>query len=330
MSKLRLSVAMGDYDRTRPLADGGVPIDGVDPVFLSPTHEEIFFRAFRNEEFDICELSLSSFVIKVSNGDCPYVGIPAFPSRTFRHTSIYIRTDRGIRSAADLAGRRIGVPEYQLTAIVWARALLDELFGVKPSAVRWVRGGMEQASRAEKIKINLPPDIRLEDIPENATLNAMFEAGEIDALIAPRPPSCYRNKHPHVGLLFPDMTGPATEYYEKTRVFPIMHLIGVRRSLVGAHPWLPAVVLKAFEQAKTVAVARLEDFAALKVTLPFIEAHLKETRKLMGRDFWAYGIEPNRVTLENFLLHHHAQGLSQRLVQVSELFHPTTYESAKL
>ena len=200
MSRLPLSVAIGDYDRVRPLVDGSVQIDGVDPVFMLLEPEEIFFRAFRHADFDICELSMSSFTVKTANGDCPYVGVPVFPSRAFRHNSIYIRADRGIARPEDLKGKRIGVPEYQVTANVWTRAVLEDEHGVKPSDVTWVRGGYEQAGRIEKIALDLPRDVRVEDAPEGATISGMLADGAIDAVIGPRAPSCF-GRHPQVRWL---------------------------------------------------------------------------------------------------------------------------------
>ena len=329
MTKLSLSVAVGDYDRTRPLADGTVRIDGVAPVIMNLSPEEIFFRAFRQAEFDICELSLSSFTVKTAAGDCPYVGVPVFLSRAFRHTAIYVRTD-SIREPADLKGKTIGVPEYQLTANVWARALLEDEFGVKPSDIEWVRGGMEETGRLEKIPITLPSDVRLSEIPPGKTLSAMLADGEIDGIIAPRVPSCFAWGHPHVGWLFPDPTAAAADYFTRTGIFPIMHLLGIRRTLVEQHPWLPAAALKAFEQAKQEALARLGDTSATKITLPFVEEQLKKARDLMGEDFWSYGVNANRKTLDTFLRHHHAQGLSSRRVTVEELFHPSTLETFKV
>ena len=173
-NKLDLSVAVGDYDRTRPLIDGAVRIDGVDPIFMTLSPEEIFFRAFRSAEFDISELSLSSFTVKTAQNDCPYVGIPVFLSRAFRHTAIYVRKDR-IKKPEDLKGKKIGLPEYQLTANVWARAILQDDYGVKPSDVHWVRGGIEQPGRPEKITLNLPKDVRLENAPVGKTISAMLE-----------------------------------------------------------------------------------------------------------------------------------------------------------
>jgi len=328
MAKLNLSVAVRDYDRTRPLSDGLVQIDGVDPVFMALDPEEIFFRAFRHAEFDICELSLSSFTVKTAQGTCPYVGVPAFVSRAFRHTSIYVRTDR-IKQPADLKGKKVGVPEYQLTANVWARAILEDDHGVKPSDIHWIRGGLEEAGRLEKIAITVPKNVRLDDAPEGRTLSSMLEAGEIDAFIGPRVPSGF-GRHPNIGWLFADPVAAAKEYYKRTGIFPIMHLVGVRRTLVEQHPWLPGAVFKAFSQAKDKAVDMLADPSASKATLPFLEERVAQARALMGDDFWPYGFEANRKTLEAFLRHHHAQGLSSRLVKPEELFHTGTLESFKI
>jgi len=329
MSKLSLSLAVGPYDRTRALIDGSVQIDGVDAVGMTLSPEEIFFRALRHAEFDICELSLSSFTVKTAQGGGPYVGVPAFVSRAFRHTSIYVRKDR-IKAPADLKGRRIGVAEYQLTANVWARALLAEDHAVEPSDSIWVRGGLEEPGRPEKIAVMLPASVRLEAAPAGASLNGMLVAGEIDAIISPRVPSCHARGEAHVGWLFDDPTAAALAYYRRTRIFPIMHMVGVRRSLAERHPWLPAAVLKAFTQAKALALARLADTAATKVMLPFVEEQLRSARELLGEDYWSYGLAVNQGALENFLRHHHAQGLSQRLLAAGELFHPSTHETVKV
>jgi len=328
MAKLNLSVAVGPYDRTRPLIDGAVDIDGVNPIFMALSPEEIFFRAFRHAEFDICELSLSSFTVKTAQGNCPYVGVPAFVSRTFRHTSIYVRTDR-IKKPADLKGKKVGVPEYQLTANVWARAILEDDHGVKPSDIQWVRGGIEDADRPEKISINLPSDVKLEDAPRGKSISALLGEGVIDGFIAPRPPALPKNT-PNVGWLFSDPVAAAKEYYKRTGVFPIMHLVGVRRALAEQHPWLPGAVFKAFDQSKKHALDLLSDTSATKVTLPFVEERLMEARALMGEDFWSYGVAPNRKALETFLRHHHAQGLSPRLMTPEEMFHPGTQEIFKV
>ena len=326
MAKLQLSVAMGDYDRTRALLDGRVQIDGVDPVYMTLYPEEMFFRAMRSQEFDICELSFSSYTVKTANGDCPYIAVPVFLSRAFRHTSIYVRKDR-IHQPVDLKGKRIGVPEYQLSANVWARAILQDDYGVHPEDVTWVRGGIETPGRPEKIALKLPPGVKLESAPADTTISDMLDRGEIDGFMAPRPPSAHVLANPNVGWLFEDPTATAKDYYKRTQVFPIMHVVGVRKTLAEQHPWLPGAVFKAFSQSKAAALEALSDTSATKVTLPFVEEQLKAARETMGEDYWSYGVAPNRQTLETFLRHHHAQGLSDRLVAVDELFHPSTYES---
>ncbi len=329
MAKLSLSVAVGDYDRTRALIDGSVAIDGVDPVYMPLVPEEIFFRAFRAAEFDICELSLSSYAIKTAQGDCPYVAVPAFVSRAFRHNAVYVRTDR-IKKPADLKGKKVGVPEYQLTANVWARAFLDDDYGVTPADIHWIRGGITQPGRPEKLTIKLPAGVRLDNAPEGATISALLEAGEIDGFIAPRPPSRIEKDHPHIGWLFPDPVAAAKDYFKRTGLFPIMHVLGIRRALAEQHPWLPGAVLKAFERAKQLAVEELADTTVAKVTLPFVEEMLRDARAFMGEDFWSYGVAPNRKVLDYFLGQHHRQGLSSRRLAVDELFHPATYETFKV
>jgi 4,5-dihydroxyphthalate decarboxylase len=329
MGKLRLSVAMGDYDRTRALLDGRVQIDGVNPVYMTLAPEETFFRALRQQEFDVSELSLSSYVIKASRGECPYVAVPVFLSRAFRHTAIWVRKDR-IRSPQDLKGKRVGLPEYQLTANVWARAILQDDHGVHPRDITWVRGGIQTPQRPEKIQLTLPADVRIEDAPVDRTISELLDAGDIDGFMAPRPPAGAAVRNPQVRWLFDDPTAAATDWYRRTGIFPIMHVVGVRNTLAKRHPWLPAALLKAFTQAKAAALDALADTSATKVTLPFVEEQLKAARETLGDDYWSYGVAGNEVTLRVFLHHHHGQGLSVRAMSVAELFHPATYESHRI
>lgn len=330
MSKLKLSIAMGDYDRTRAIYDGRVMIDGVDPTCMLLSPEEMFFRAFRHQAFDISELSISSYSISVARGEPHYVAIPVFLSRAFRHTSIYVRNDRGINTPADLRGRRIGIAEYQLSANVWFRGILEEEYGVKPSEIAWVRGGMDTPGRPEKIKVELPKDIKMVEASEGATLNQMLIDGEIDGFVGPRSPRCFDERHPKIGRLFADTVAEAEAYYRKTSIFPIMHVLGVRRSLAQEHPWLPGALMKAFAQSKKLSEAALSDTSATKVTMPFVEDNLVRAHALMGPDIWPYGLDANRKTLDKFLEYHKAQGLSPRKVEVEELFHPATIESYSL
>lgn len=326
MAKLQLSVAMGDYDRTRALYDGRVQIDGVDPVYMLLNPEEMFFRAMRSRDFDIAELSFSSYLVRHAQGDCPYIAVPVFLSRAFRHTSIYVRRDR-IQHPADLKGRRVGLPEYQLTANVWARAILQDDYGVRPEDITWVRGGIDTPGRPEKIALQLPPGVKVEAAPEGTTISELLDRGEIDGFIGPRPPNRVALRNPNIGWLFDDPTAEAKDYYRRTQVFPILHVVGIRKELAQAHPWLPAAVVKAFTASKAQALELLSDTSATKVTLPFVEEQLKAARASLGEDYWSYGVQAARKTLEAFVRHHHAQGLSRRLMAVEELFHPATYET---
>lgn len=317
---------MGDYDRNRALYDGRVQIDGCDPVYMLLNPEEMFFRAMRSRDFDVTELSFSSYLVKHSKGESPYIAVPVFLSRAFRHTSIYVRKDR-IKKPEDLKGCRIGIPEYQLTAIVWARSILQDDYGVHPEDVTWVRGGIDTPGRPEKIKLDLPAGVKVESAPEGKTISDLLDEGSIDAFIAPRPPSGAAMHNPNVAWLFDDPTAIAKDYYRRTGIFPIMHVVGIRKELAQQHPWLPGAVFKGFSESKTKALELLADTSATKVTLPFVEEQLKAARETLGEDFWSYGVAPNRKTLEAFLHHHHAQGLSAKKVALDELFHPSTYES---
>ncbi|MGR3455500.1 ABC transporter substrate-binding protein [Pseudooceanicola sp.] len=330
MSDLKLSLAMGNYDRTRAIVDGRVKIDGVDPIPMLLSPEEMFFRAFRHQAFDVSELSLSSYSISVARGEPHYIAVPVFLSRAFRHTSVYIRTDRGIDTPEDLKGKRIGIAEYQLSANVWVRGILEEDFGVKPSDVTWVRGGMDTPGRPEKIKVDLPEDVIVEAAPEGATLNQMLMDGEIDGFVGPRWPRCFAEGHPHVGRLFRDSVGAAEDYYRRTKIFPVMHVLGLRRALAEEHPWLPAALMKGFAEAKRIAQDALQDTSATKVTMPFVEDNLNRAQALMGQDPWTYGVPGNAHTLDKFLGYHAAQGLSPRRVKIEELFHPSTLEAYSL
>lgn len=330
MTNLKLSVATGDYDRTRPIFDGRVQIDGVDPVCMLLSPEEMFFRAFRHKDFDISELSLSSYCVTVARGDPHYIGIPVFLSRAFRHTSVYIRLDRGIDKPEDLAGKRIGIAEYQQSANVWARGILEQEYGVKPADITWVRGGMDTPGRPEKLKLDLPPEIGIEQAPDGVTLNEMLADGDIDGFIGPRWPRCFDEGHPQVGRLFSDSIAVASEHYRRTRIFPIMHLVGLRRELAEQQPWLPAALVKAFSAAKELALTALSDTSATKMTMPFVEDNLSVVKRLMGENYWPYGVADNVHVLDAFCDMHFRQGLSPRRLEVDELFHPSTYEAYSL
>jgi 4,5-dihydroxyphthalate decarboxylase len=293
---------------------------------LSP--EETFHRAFRFQEFDIAEISLSSHVATVSNGAANYVGIPVFLSRVFRHSGIYIRTDR-ISRPEDLRGMRIGVPEYQQTANVWARGILKDEYGIEPSEIKWRNGGLEVPGRTERTRLQLPPTIDLQSIPKDQTLSGMLESGELDGIISPREPQCFSKGRPDIGRLFPDYRPLEEAYFQKTRIFPIMHLIGIRKDIAERHPWLAVSLCKAFDKARELALEELGMIGRLSVMLPWCVSELQRTREIMGRDFWPYGLEANKAQLQAFARYSCEQGLSATTVNAEDLFAPSTLELSK-
>jgi 4,5-dihydroxyphthalate decarboxylase len=330
MSKLRLSLACWNYDRTRALMDGSVRPDGIDLTYLSLPVEETFFRMLRHREFDAAEMSLSSYAVSLARDPGRFVAIPVFPSRFFRHSCIYVNAHAGIREPRDLIGRRIGTPEYQMTAPVWIRGILAEHYGVPVDSVTYFTGGEEEPGRDEKIALDLPPGIRVERIGCAQTLAAMLDAGEIDALHTARMPSTFRAGNPNVRRLFDEYPRVEQQYFIDTGIFPIMHTVVIRRDVYEANRWIAQSLYKAFAEAQRRTYEDLYVTAALKAMLPWLTAHVEEARALMGGDYWPYGFARNRATLATFLRYHHAQGLSKRLLDPEELFAPETLESFKI
>ena len=330
MSKLPLTLACWNYDRTRALADGRVTPDGIDLTYLNLGPEETFFRMLRHREFDVAELSLSSYTLSRFREDQPFIAIPIFPSRYFRHSCIYVNTASGIREPKDLIGKRVGNPEYQMTAPVWIRGILSDEYGVPVSRVTYLSGGEEQPGRTEKIPLSLPPEIRLESIPPDRTLSHMLETGEIDALYTARAPSSFFHSPGKVRRLFPDYPSVEREYFRKTRIFPPMHIIAIRRDVYERNRWVVQSLMKAFLAAQREVHSGLRETGALMHMLPWLTSHVEETEALMGRDFWPYGYESNVHALTTFLRYHHEQGLSKRLLAPQEIFAPESLEAYKI
>lgn len=327
---LRVTLSCWNYDRTRALADGRVRPDGIDLNYITLPVEETFFRMLRHREFDACEMSLSSYAVSLSRENPPFVAIPVFPSRMFRHSGIYISTKSGIREPKDLIGRRVGNPEYQLTAQVWIRGLLADEYGVDHRSMSYLTGGAETPGREEKLKLDLPADIRIQPIGPTQTLSQMLADGEIDAMYAPRAPSTLRTRPDDVARLFPDYVTAERAYWRKTRLFPIMHTVVIRRELYEANRWMATSLHKAFVEAQRFVYEDLQEIAALKTMLPFQAAWAEETRREMGDDWWPYGFAPNRAVLDTFLGYHHEQGLSRRRLKPEELFVPETLEAFRI
>jgi 4,5-dihydroxyphthalate decarboxylase len=330
MVEVPITIACGNYDRTRAIRDGRVQVEGCAVTYLPLYPEEIFFRAFRYQEFDVSELSFSSYIRTVAAGTSAYAGIPAFVSRLFRHSGIYVRADAGIREPGDLRGKRAGLPEYQITAVVWMRGMLQHEYGVKPTEIHWRSGGQEEAGRDERTPLKPIAGLDLKPIGREQTLVGMLRDGELDALFTARAPSSFLRGEPHIRRLFPDTRAAEQAYYKKTGMFPLMHLVGIRKSLVEKYPWLPSSVYKAFCEAKALAMADLLDINALMVTLPWLIAETEATTALMGGDFWAYGIHENRREIAALTQYAHEQGLIDRKVSAEELFHPSMFEISKV
>jgi 4,5-dihydroxyphthalate decarboxylase len=330
MAKLQLTLACWNYDRTRALLEGRVQPDGIDLNYLSLPVEETFFRMIRHQEFDIAEMSLSSYAVSLFTPERPFVAIPVFPSRSFRHSCIYVNARSGISEPKDLMDKKVGCPEYQLTAPVWIRGILSDDYAVPVSSVTYYTGGQEEKGRPEKQKINLPSNIRIERIGPDQTLSSMLASGELDALYTPRMPSSFRRGAGQVKRLFQDFAQIERDYFRRTRIFPIMHTVVIRRELYERNRWVAQSLFKAFCAAQRETYEDLNETAALKVTLPWLTAHVEETRREMGEDFWPYGFQQNSQTLATFLRYSHEQGLSKELLTPEDLFAPETLESFRV
>jgi 4,5-dihydroxyphthalate decarboxylase len=328
-SKLRLTMSCWDYDRTRALMESRVTFDGIELTYLPLVVEETFFRMLRYREFDIAEMSLSSYTLSLFADKPPFIAIPVFPSRMFRHNGIFINGNSGIRRPEDLLGKRIGTPEYQLTAPVWQRGLLSDEFKVPITGVTHFQGGLEEPGREEKLNLNLPANIKLESIPASKTLSQMLEAGEIDALVSPRSPSSFKPGG-KVRRLFEDYAAVEREYYQRTKIFPIMHVVAIRRDVYEKNPWVAQSLYKGLVEAQKITYEDLHETAALKLMLPWLIKHVEDTESVMGKDFWPYGLNPNVKTLSTFLRYSYEQGLAKRLLEPKELFAPESLESFKI
>ncbi len=327
MIKLRISFASCPYDRLNPIISGRVPIEGCACNFFPLRPEELFPRVYSTQDFDITEISASSHILTTLRGDAHYLGIPAFVSRVFRHGDIYIRTDRGIRTPQDLRGRIVGVPEYQMTAALWIRGILSDEYGVKTSEIRWRNGGLQKPGRGERTPISLPASIELETIPAGKSLSGMLADGEIDALITAVQPNCYAQMAPNVGRLFPEFRAAEEAYYRKTGMFPIMHMMAVRKSLAEQHPWLAGNILKACLQARDIAAEEMKSTGMFYAMLPWLSDDLARAHAVMGPNMWPYGANANRMELEAMLRWSFEQGLAPRHGTVEEIFAPGLTEA---
>lgn len=324
MSKLRLTFACGPYDRTQALRDGTLQPEGIDLVYLPLQPAEIFWRMLQYREFDVSEMSLSNYTTLVSQGDAPFVAIPVFPSRVFRHGYFFINTEKGISGPGDLKGKRGGVPEFSMTAAVYMRGLLEHEYGVKPGDVEWVQG------RADRLGHKLPAGIRLTQAPPGSELGDLLERGEIDFLMTANNPLSFRRGSPKVRRLFPDYAAAEKDYFRRTRIYPIMHTVVIRRDIYERDPWVALALYKALCAAKDRCYDLLAEAGSPKVSSAWLQPLLEEEQAIIGPDWYPYGIAQNRPSIEALLQYTHEHGLTGRRVKIEELFAPSTMRDIPL
>jgi 4,5-dihydroxyphthalate decarboxylase len=329
MNEVPLTLAISEYDHVADLAAGRVVPEGIRLTCLNLPVEEIFFRHLVHREWDAAETSMGKYVSMVSQGDRSLAAIPVFPSRIFRHSSIYVRRDGPVQAPADLVGRRAGLPEWAQTAAVYSRGALMHQFGIDLAAIEWVQAGVNQPGRVEKVGLRLPPSVRLTRMPDR-TLSDMLVSGEVDAVLSAAPPRCFNEGHPNIRRLFENYREVELAYYRDTSIFPIMHVVTIRRELVDRHPWVAMNLLKAFDEARRRSIARALDITAPRFPIPWCYEHATQAQATFGADYWPYGIDANRPTLEAFLRYAFEQGVCHRLLEPEELFPKSVQSSFKV
>ncbi len=323
MPDLQLTLACGPYDRTQALRDGSIKPDGIELTYIAQQPAEIFWRMLQYQEFEVAELSMSNYLTTLATPDAPFIAIPVFPSRMFRHSFIFVNTEKGITEPKDLVAKVAGVPEYSMTAAVWIRGLLEHEYGIQPSTIRWVQG------RPPRVHAH-PEGVAIAQAPPGCELTDMLDAGEIDFLVTSDIPLCYRRGSPRIRRLFPDYKELEQAYYRRTGICPIMHTVVIRSDVYRAHPWVALSLYEAFCAAKERCFEVLNATGSCKASLAWLQADLEEERELFGPDPWPYGVEPNRPTLDALVTYAHEQGLTEHLPKVDELFAPSTLREVPL
>lgn len=329
MSKLPLTLAISHYDHVTELVTGRVPVEGVELTALNLQIEEIFFRQFNYRDFDVSEVSMGKYCSLVSQGNSPLVAIPVFPSRVPRHSSIYIRRDGPVKAPQDLAGKRIGIPEWAQTASVYSRGFIQHQYGIDLTSIHWIQAGVDQPGRLEKVKLKLPEGIRYESRPDKS-LGGMLVSGEIDAALSAHPPLCFDQGHPNVGRLFEDYLDIEMKYVRETGIYPIMHTVAFKREIVEQNPWVAANLFKAFDEARRISVERALACTSSVLPLPWGYELAKRMQAVVGNDLMPYGVDANRTTLDAFLQYAFEQGVCHRRLQPEELFPPQVQKSFKV
>jgi len=326
MEKIALTLAIGDYDHTRDLATGRVPVQGASLNVLTLAPEEAFFRFTHFREWEVSEMSMGKYVSLRSQDDEGIAAIPVFPSRVFRHSMVYVRDGGKIDRPEQLKGASIGVPEWAQTAVIYARGYLAHHVGVPLDSVEWVQAGVNEAGRVEKVKLKLPKGVRLRAEPERS-LNDMLLAGDLDAVLSARPPHALGKG---IRRLFSDYEAAEEAYFRETGVFPIMHLVVIKTDILARHPWLAMNLYKAFDEAKRRSIERLSDITASHAPLAWLAPYAERMKRLFGEDFWPYGLEKNRKTLQAFVDFAFEQGVCHRKLTLEELFPKQVLTSFKV
>jgi 4,5-dihydroxyphthalate decarboxylase len=326
MADLDLTLACWNYDRTAALADGSVRPQGIALRYLNVFPAENFQRMVKFKEFEISEIGFKFYVSSLAAKEPPFIAIPVFPLRIFRHAAIFINVNSGIRSPKDLAGKKIGEPfAYGHDAAIWARGILSDEYGVPANSATYYVGAIDHATRREFAPFPPSGSIRVEQLGATQTLDAMLDSGDVDAMYSAITPPCFLKGSKNVRRLFPDYEAVEREYFRKTGIFPIMHTVVIRRDVYRQHPWVAQSLYRAFREAKDKAYASYrwgEQYCNAMHGIPWLTAHLDENRRLMGDDLWPYGLEPNRKAIDTFLRYHHEQGLSAHRIKAEELFAP--------
>jgi 4,5-dihydroxyphthalate decarboxylase len=319
-ASVQLTLAISDYEHVREITQGIVRADGITLTpLIFPSIEEITFRFTRNLEWDVSELSFGKYISLTSQGAAPMVAIPVFPSRVHRHSAIYVRGDRGIKTAKDLEGRAVGIPEWAQTAGIYVRGVLAEEYSVDLAKIRWLQAGVDQAGRTEKVELKLPAGIRYETRPQTS-LTAMLASGEIDAVVSARAPAAFSAGDGKVVRLFPNYRAEEERLFKKTGIFPIMHVMTIRRAVLEQHPWIAMNLYKMFDEAKRRCFERLRDFTCARIPLPWAAAVVDEITAQFGPDPFPYGVEASRPTIEAFCRYCHDQGVTHRRMTPEDLF----------
>ena len=319
MNNLKLSIATTDYDHFRDFRNGAVRAEGIDQNWSMLGHHEVFARFTANREWDVAELSFAKFMAQITRDECDIVGLPVICSRLFRFSSFYVNKNAGIKTVEDLKGKRIGSPEWAHSAAVYMRGWMHNECDVKLPDVHWYQAGANSAGRVEKVEINLPDGVKLTRVADKS-LSELLAVGEIDCAIIARPPTCFLECHPDVERLYPDHVPMEQEYYARTGVWPIMHIIALQRHILDENPWVARNLLNAFNESKRRSVARMFDPAVSRYPLPFVPAYARRMQEMFGADPFPFGIEENRPTWEQMLLYTYQQGIAHKHVTPEDIF----------